>query len=951
MRAVALCVSLGLWAPGGCERSKGPAPKPPEATGPSDAAPDGEDGSGGVGSIRVGIAGSMVAPDPATPPRVRTIAAKASTREKAIEAVRTGSPEAGIEELQKLLAKAPRDLELRLELARALAATGELSQADSVLSDSKAGSVAELSRQRARLMMRQGRLSEAQSHLEDALKRFPDSLELRGQLVELATLRGTLTDSATKRYIDELYDAYDAGKAKTAGELLAVARATLGTQTGGGFKDANQVLSDAERLATVENGTWLSDEIHLLHAEVFREKYAHDEATQTYGMILARDPWHAEALAGLAWVALDQLQLANAVRFSKEALAVDPGHELAHTALAWVATVEGRHAEAREALDKYALKRNPTHSLSLAVAAALEIWKGDVRSADGVTKLATAAHPGAPRYFVSLAELLGTMHLYPETAVITAQGMSLNPKDPYIQSAHGLNLLRLAQAASQESDALAAIEGAWKRDRFNERTFNTRALYREQIEPNHQLFDSGMVSMRLPKEQAALVKPELLAAANKSIETLDQAYGIKIGRLRLEVFAEVDAFSIRTIGTPSLGALGVCFGPVITLLGPYSGNFNFHQVMHHEIAHSYAIGLSKGRVARWLTEGLSEWESELVDPAYARESAELLSAARDAGRLRKLSELDLAFLRAENALMMEVAYATATWAVRYIGQTYGHDKIVAILRDSATGAPTVDLLVRHLGLPIEQLEKNFETWMDAELRKRISGWRPQVDDGKPKDERTERFAKAADLAQSRKTAEAIRELEALIGDDADGFAPRIILARLAVDAKDYPKALKHLEKARSFHRESLEPLAMLAEVARAQSDVDAEIRALVDAIDIDAMSFDPAARLVGLAWATDNKAVFQKALQRCVAIAPTHPVSLAALAHELRKQKNVDKGRLSELLTAAQKFGPGGPPETMAIVALALREHGDAAGAKLHGDGALSNPRLHPALRKALEGK
>ena len=69
------------------------------------------------------------------------------------------------------------------------------------------------------------------------------------------------------------------------------------------------VLSDAEELEPAAKGSRLADEILLLHAKIFTEKYAAGEAGQTLAMILERDAWDPRALAELSAVHLKQLQL------------------------------------------------------------------------------------------------------------------------------------------------------------------------------------------------------------------------------------------------------------------------------------------------------------------------------------------------------------------------------------------------------------------------------------------------------------------------------------------------------------------------------------------------------------------------------------------------------------------------------------------------------------------
>ena len=62
--------------------------------------------------------------------------------------------------------------------------------------------------------------------------------------------------------------------------------------------------------------------------------------------------------------------------------------------------------------------------------------------------------------------------------------------------------------------------------------------------------------------------------------------------VQIELFTDPDQYSVRTVGLPNLGALGVCFGQVITALSPSNGNLNWGMILWHEMGHVFAIQLS-----------------------------------------------------------------------------------------------------------------------------------------------------------------------------------------------------------------------------------------------------------------------------------------------------------------------------------------------------------------------
>ncbi|MBL4687923.1 MAG: hypothetical protein JKY37_25255, partial [Nannocystaceae bacterium] len=881
--------------------------------------------------------------DAAQAPRVRPAPTQLDNLDDALAAVAAANPQGAIVFLQGHVQATPSDVAARLALSRALGYVGRFKDAAEVLADPKGSPEdPQVVIRRAVLAERLGAAADGLAWLQAASAKHPKNLPLQGELMWMLARTGKLDDPQAKALMEGLYDAFDAGAATSAAALLAIAQAALGRRSSGGFHDANMVLEDAEAAAPASAGTWISDRVLLVRGELFLQKYAETDAAQTFGLILARDAWHPDALVGMARVHMAGLRIGEATRFAGEALQVAPGHPGAHAVLAEIALIEGRRGEAKERLAKHVLATNPADRAGHAVLAAMAIFEHDAAAYDNSRDRVLAVNPSDGRFFAHISEILGFLHLYPESDVVLNEGMVAAPNNPYVLSALGLNQLRIGH----EKKARASLAAAWERDEFNERTHNVLDLYNETIDKDYSDKAIGDLTVRLPNEDREFVQGALLSAVRGSRKELDDAYHIKTGDLRLEFYADPQAFSVRTVGVPSLGALAVCFGPVITFVGPYTGAYNMEMVVRHELAHTYAIKISQGRVPRWFTEGLSEWESELEDPAFARESAALLSGARSAGKLRRLSELELAFIRADSSLMMEVAYATAAYAMRYLGSTYGRDKLILILEGYGTGGETDALFSKHLGKDLATVEKDFERWFFGELDRKLCGWSPVVDG--PGDARDEALRKAVALAGSGDNQAASRALQALVGGDGDGYAPRMMLAKLLLDGPKPAAAVRHLRAAAKFRSEDIEPLVLLANHARQQGNVANEKKLLLEALALDGDSLEPAARLLMLAHVTADPKALAIARRRVRAIAPLHPITLVdealrlANAGELRAAKKwLDRG-------AGGLAQRGGPADTLVVATLAAKAVGDKSRAKRLSDAARAAPELPAAAKKLL---
>lgn len=877
-------------------------------------------------------------------PRVREKPADPQSRDAALIAAAHGNPEGAVQFLSKQLGNKFDDAEAALALARAQRLLGQLDASEQTLSKlhgaSKQAEIkAEALRRLAHLRLTRGDTAGAEQHLRAAIKLEPDNLLLAGELVRLLFLTGRSGEPEARKLIDQLYAAYGDGTAQTAEQLLGAAYAGLAERA---FKSTSRVLQEAEQLAPPSGGLAIADEIAMQLSELFLEKYAAGEAATTLGLLLERDPWNPEALAKMGWVHLDSFGLAAATRTAEEALQVNPDNADAHAVLAWVAIIEGRREEARARIVDHVVNVNPSHHHGQAVLAALAIFDRDEQAYAKARDAVLTFNPKDGLFFSHLSDLLGFLHLYPEADAVLVEGAALLPDDPYVQAALGLSRLRLGD----ELSGRAALEKAWKKDKYNARTRNVRELYAERVEPHYAERKVGDLTLRLPAESQDMVAPGFIDAITRARQALDAGYGIKISPLRIEMYADPDEFSVRTVGVPSLGAVGVCFGPVITSIGPYMGTHNFDQVIWHEIAHSYAIELSEGRVPRWFTEGLSEWESELADPSWARESAELLYEARRQNKLRKLSELELAFLRAESPLMMEVAYATAAWAMRYIGETYGRPKIVALLKGYATGKDTDELFKQILGKDLLTVEAEFSRWFDAELDRKLSGWRPSRE--QQDDPRVQVLTKAMEAASKGDLTTAKTLLEKLIGSNGDGFYSRLALAVVYERQKDYTAAIQQYEQAASFHAESLDPWLGIAKIARAQKDVSLELDQLEKILAIDAMSLEPPLRMAVLAAGTGDPRL-SAAIERANAIAPLHPTALAGAALlEHRKGKKADKqlikAMLDELMVTALR--PDATLDVVVMAAIASEEIGDSRVKDLAARALQAQELPEPARKK-----
>ena len=156
-------------------------------------------------------------------------------------------------------------------------------------------------------------------------------------------------------------------------------------------------------------------------------------------------------------------------------------------------------------------------------------------------------------------------------------------------------------------------------------------LYTRWIPQQYEGGQESIFNVRYPKDEKAILEryvPRMLGEAWGSMK-MHYMFAPAVP-VAVEMYLDREHFSVRTSGLPNIGIEGVCFGHVVAAMSPKSEPFNWGNVLWHELAHVFAIQLSKYHVPRWFTEGLSEYETMIRRPEWQRElDPELYLALKD----------------------------------------------------------------------------------------------------------------------------------------------------------------------------------------------------------------------------------------------------------------------------------------------------------------------------------
>ena len=615
-----------------------------------------------------------------------------------------GDYKAALAELGKITGK--ERTQARLLYARAQMLTGDLAGAlatASGLAKEKDKDVASKARVLAAEVLRMtGKPADAQKDLEALAKDRPDDRAVRHQLALALLDQGKTTQAAPvlKRFMEEfdkrtidlddpqqLYYLAEAGRLTSQYEL------------------ANDSYREAVRLRPQ-----LTD-AGIAWADLFLQKYASELAEQTLEEVFKINPNHPDAHAAMAAVQIESSYDLKAVEFHVgKALEVNPKHQRALLVRASVQVDQNQWDAANKTIDSV-LAINPTNLQALSTRATILWLRDELKRYEAERQKILKLNPAYAELYRMIARSAVREHRYAEAIELEKQAVKLRPDSYEAMSGVGLGYLRLGQ----EKEGLDWLGKSWKGDEYNVRTYNTLNLFEKKIPKDYAFTTTKSFRIRYHKDEQKLLGRYLEPTMERAFADMVRRYGFspKIPVV-LELYADAADYAIRTVGLPSLGALGVCFGQVVTAMSPSNGEINWGMVMWHELAHVFAIQLSNSRVPRWFTEGLSEYETLIARPDWRRENdADLYGAVVD-GTLPSVVELNYRFMVGDQNAVV-VAYYLSAVTIEYIAQTYGFPKIVEALKLFGKGKETPEVIPAITGKTIAQFDAEFRKYLDLRL--------------------------------------------------------------------------------------------------------------------------------------------------------------------------------------------------------------------------------------------
>lgn len=547
-----------------------------------------------------------------------------------------------------------------------------------------------------------GRYREAVKHLEGVVAKHPSHLRAR-YLLGLAYRHVGKRDEASETF-DQFYFDYESRKLddRNPEHLMYLGQS-------GRYTEQYQLGNEAFREAVALDPLLL--EANVEWGYMFLEKYHAGHAEESFDEVLKTDPRHPDAHAGMAIVRIEQsYDVAAARHHIDQALAVNPRHlgallvraQLEIDARAWPA--------ARATLDEV-FAVNPEHPEARALLATIYWLRDDAKGFERERNRVLAINPSYAEFFHIVGEAAVREHRYREAIALEERGVALDPKYYVGMAAIGIGYLR----QGDEAKGVEWLRKAWEGDQYNVRTLNMLDLFEEVIPKDYVFSTSKHFKVRYHKAERKLLARYVEPLLERAYASMVKRYGFTPSApIVIELYQQPEHYSVRTVGLPNLGALGVCFGQVITAMSPSGGNINWAQVLWHELGHVFAIQMSKSRVPRWYTEGLSEYETVIARPEWRREHDRDVYEAMTAGRLPSVVDLDQGFVKPDMQEVL-VAYYLSSLVIEYIADTYGFPKVVEGLKLYGRGLETPAVIEKITGLAPAKFDAAFRAHLDKRL--------------------------------------------------------------------------------------------------------------------------------------------------------------------------------------------------------------------------------------------
>ncbi len=772
---------------------------------------------------------------------------------------------------------------------------------------------------RAEALAAVGRYAEARDVIGEGLTRFPNSIRLRLLGWEVWRQTGDVEGATQLRQEMDQLGGLRQRMYRTPADRVALGRVAL--LVGADPKQVLEVFYDPVKKA--EPGfreTWLAS------GELALAKNDFALAGRVFAEAVKKFPADPEMRFGVARAFAPSDPETTRAALAKT-LELNARHTGALLLLADM-NIDAEAYPAAEGVLKEALKVNPRSAEAHAYRAVLAELRADEKAAKEARAAALKSWPTNPAVPHLIGRKLAQKYRFAEGAALQREALKFDPAYLPAKAQLAQDLLRLGQ----DAEGWRLAEEVQKADPYDVVAFNLVELH--DAIAHFRTLTSEHFTVRMDPREADIYGADVLALLERAHSTLTKKYGATLReRTVVEIFPDQKDFAIRTFGLPGgAGYLGVCFGRVITANSPASrpnSPANWEAVLWHEFTHVVTLTLTRNRMPRWLSEGISVYEERQARGNWGERMQPRYRAMILGKDLTPVSQLSAAFLNPKTPLHLGFAYYESSLVVEWLTQRWGLEKMKRVLADLAGGVEMNAALATHFA-PMEKLDAEFA----AHARALAAGTGPKLDWTKPA---------PADFANAARTGQ-------FIATHPDNFSALTERAKQLLQEKQWEAAKTPLRRLIALYPEQHDAdsaYALLARAHRELGETDEELAMLGKVVSLCSDAQEACARLMEIAAARkDWRGVVANA-ERFAAINPLTP-----LPHRAEAEAREALGERPAAIAAYRallQLDPADPAEIHYRLARLLHATGDAE-AKRHVLQSLEEaPRFRAALALLLE--
>ncbi len=776
---------------------------------------------------------------------------------------------------------------------------------------------------RVEVLLATGRYGEADSTMKEALNSDPSSIRLRWLSRSVATANGRPEEAA--RRLEEIQRLVT-GRLwmyRNPADLVIFGRMALALGN-----DPKDVLDRVYGVAQKADPK-LRD-VYLARGELALEKHDYALAARAFDEGLKELPDDPDLHAGRAQ-AFENGDREAASASTEAALKANPRHVPSLLQLV-DNRIDGEDYDGAITLLGKIFAVNPFHPDAWAYHAVIAHLKND--KAGEATDRATALKfwPTNPRVDWLIGKKLSEKYRFAEGASYQRRARVADPNYLPAMAQLASDLLRLGE----EGEGWALAHAVHDKDDYDVGAYNLITL--QETMAKYATLKTDDFVVRMSAKEAPIYGTRVLELLTKAGRMLTTKYGVELAKpTYVEVFADQKDFAVRTFGMPDVaGFLGVCFGRVVTANGPaaHGGRAtNWEAVLWHEFCHVVTLQMTKNKMPRWLSEGISVYEERQASRAWGMRMDPSYREMVLGEDLVPVSKLSAAFLSPKTSQHLQFAYLESSLVVEYIITHHGIDKLRGVLRDLRDGTPINDALAKNVA-PMDELEKEFAAY----ARKAAEDMAPKMNFEKPKPELLLPSASEIELAAWEAT-------------HPDNHWMMMMRVRKLTGEKNWAEARKVLDRYLSLYptpKGSDSPYRVLAGVLKQMGDLPAERETLSTWAALDDEAIEAYTRLMEIAAEAKDWPTVQRNAERYLGVNP-----LVAPPWRYLAQASGELGDTTKAITAWRTLLQLDVPDPAGAhfqLAQLLRKNGEIAEARTQTLYALEEaPRYREALKVLLE--